>query len=450
MKLSLRIPLTCSGLIDELPIQREQSPPPVTNRDMASVPITPKAERARRLIPFGVVAALAFLLLPSELRTPNEAAIAIAAAFAAAIATAELLVQRLVRQLKQRSEDAERRAAELAAAERRINEQATNLATVVEATREFAAVQSPELVRQRICEAATAIARADIAIFFEPQAGGTALRVTASTDPKMIGMRASLIGETSGAAASYTSAQRLFAPLASAHPMLSRRLVDATGAQSALFQPVIRDGATVAVLGLVWHELHPYLGERRMSLVELLANEAAHAIEHARFVSRLAELARTDELTGLPNRREWDRTLPRELAGARRTDRPLTVAIIDLDEFKDYNDRRGHQAGDRLLKLAAAAWQAELRAADVLARYGGEEFVLALPDCAIDAAVELAERLRAAMPEGETCSIGLAQWNGREPGESLVRRTDAALYKAKKTGRDRAVVSNWLPATRCA
>jgi diguanylate cyclase (GGDEF)-like protein len=87
--------------------------------------------------------------------------------------------------------------------------------------------------------------------------------------------------------------------------------------------------------------------------------------------------------------------------------------------FKAYNDRHGHQAGDRLLK-AAAAWQGKLRKTDLLARYGGEEFAVLLPDCGLDSAMEIAERLRTAQPEG-TCSIGIAGWDGRDAAAPAVR-----------------------------
>ena len=156
--------------------------------------------------------------------------------------------------------------------------------------------------------------------------------------------------------------------------------------------------------------------------------------------AQLADLARTDELTGIPNRRAWEETLPRELSRARRERRPLCVAMLDLDRFKRYNDRRGHLAGDGLLKATTAAWTSELRAMDLLARTGGEEFALLLPACGVDHAANVAERLRARVPDGQTCSVGIARWNGAEPAESIVARADSALYEAKRAGRDRVVV----------
>ncbi|HJU02314.1 MAG TPA: diguanylate cyclase [Actinomycetes bacterium] len=151
---------------------------------------------------------------------------------------------------------------------------------------------------------------------------------------------------------------------------------------------------------------------------------------------QVRRLARTDSLTGVPNRRAWDEELPRELARAARSGLPVCVALLDLDHFKQYNDRHGHQAGDRFLKEAAAAWQAMVRRTDLVARYGGEEFAILLPDCHLGDALEIAERLRTAQPEG-TCSLGVAQWDGREDVTSLVARADRALYAAKEAGRDR-------------
>jgi diguanylate cyclase (GGDEF)-like protein len=157
-------------------------------------------------------------------------------------------------------------------------------------------------------------------------------------------------------------------------------------------------------------------------------------------LSRLESIARTDDLTGLPNRRAWEEELPRELLRSQRASRPLCVAMIDLDHFKEFNDERGHQAGDRFLKQAAAAWDEELRGTDFLARYGGEEFALALPGCTPEEAVEVAGRMRAATPEGETCSIGIACWDGVEDAPALLGRADAALYEAKRRGRDISVL----------
>lgn len=155
--------------------------------------------------------------------------------------------------------------------------------------------------------------------------------------------------------------------------------------------------------------------------------------------SKVALLAASDALTGLANRRHWDDEIERLLSTAARTDQPICVAMIDLDNFKDFNDAHGHYAGDTLLRDCARAWRDQLRATDVLARIGGEEFALALPSCTVERAVEVIDRLRADLPGNETFSCGLAVWDGIETDEALLMRADMALYAAKASGRDRTV-----------
>ena len=182
------------------------------------------------------------------------------------------------------------------------------------------------------------------------------------------------------------------------------------------------------------------LGACAANLVNWRLSEQ-QATEISRLVSRLQGLARTDGLTGIPNRRVWDEELPSELERARRTGTPLCVAMLDLDHFKAYNDLHGHQAGDLLLKEAAAAWRAQVRSTDLLARYGGEEFALLLPACPLNDAIDVVRRLQAATPSEITCSIGVASWSFEESAAELVRRADQALYAAKAAGRDRYVTA---------
>jgi diguanylate cyclase len=166
----------------------------------------------------------------------------------------------------------------------------------------------------------------------------------------------------------------------------------------------------------------------------------SQAVEISRLVSRLQGLARSDPLTGVPNRRVWEEELPRELERARRMGTPLCVAMVDLDNFKAYNDRFGHQAGDHVLKEAATLWRAQVRSTDLLARYGGEEFALLLPACALEDAIKIIERLRTVTPQ-VTCSIGVACWDFQESAGELFERADQALYAAKAEGRNRYVAA---------
>jgi len=159
----------------------------------------------------------------------------------------------------------------------------------------------------------------------------------------------------------------------------------------------------------------------------------------------LGRMAHEDGLTGITNRRGLDEGLIVELARARRSEETLALVMLDLDHFKRFNDRRGHGAGDALLRGAAQAWRRQLRPTDLLARYGGEEFTLVLPSCDADAACQLVERLRPLMPEHQTFSAGVATWDPNESPEQLLGRADQALLVAKKQGRNRTVVSGREP-----
>ncbi len=154
-----------------------------------------------------------------------------------------------------------------------------------------------------------------------------------------------------------------------------------------------------------------------------------------------------DALTGLYNRRFVMTQLGALISGARRHGRPLSVAMIDVDRFKSFNDNYGHAVGDRVLQAVAAALHDRMRAEDYLGRWGGEEFLALLPDTDEDAAGPIAERLRSTVDavrvptSGEmlavTVSLGWATWELDEDVDSLVHRADEALYAAKEAGRDR-------------
>lgn len=152
---------------------------------------------------------------------------------------------------------------------------------------------------------------------------------------------------------------------------------------------------------------------------------------------QLAALARKDGLTGVANRRTWDHELSRACAFAREHGTPLTVALLDLDHFKQVNDAGGHVAGDRVLKETAAAWSAIVEGRGFLARYGGEEFAVLLPGLDRAAALAVLEQMRRAVTHGQTCSVGVAAWDWAEAPARLVGRADQALYLAKASGRDR-------------
>jgi diguanylate cyclase (GGDEF)-like protein len=167
--------------------------------------------------------------------------------------------------------------------------------------------------------------------------------------------------------------------------------------------------------------------------------------------AQLREQAHRDPLTGLYNRRYLDATLARELARSAREAQPLSLMLIDIDHFKQVNDRYGHQAGDEVLKQLAALLNEQARSTDVVCRFGGEEFLLLLPNMPQDMALERAEHWRAnfaalTVPCGlvqvqATLSIGIASYpeHGTLPDE-LIHHADLALYRAKADGRNRVVL----------
>jgi diguanylate cyclase (GGDEF)-like protein len=181
-------------------------------------------------------------------------------------------------------------------------------------------------------------------------------------------------------------------------------------------------------------------------LVEItrLRRESTH-----RFHERTAmqQLAFSDALTTIPNRRAWDHESARQFEQTLISDRPLALAIIDLDQFKSVNDRYGHASGDEVLKSAARAISASVRASDFLARLGGDEFGLLLPDVLPTALPGVVERIRRSVatqcsrPVGPnvSASIGYAMRKDEASLTQLFERCDAALRQAKDNGRDRAI-----------
>jgi diguanylate cyclase (GGDEF)-like protein len=212
---------------------------------------------------------------------------------------------------------------------------------------------------------------------------------------------------------------------------------------------VLRGTDAIGVLVVGWRQPADDASGWPLSTLSLLAAEAALGIERARLQAELEAAARSDPLTGLPNRLVWAERLPRELARAARHGRPVTVALLDLDHFKSFNDEHGHQAGDRQLRAVAAAWREELRDNDLLCRYGGEEFALLLPRTTLEEARAAIEQLRRATP-GQTCSAGMAEWDGAEDMDSLLARADRGLYDAKSSGRDRTHAGPAPGASRAA
>lgn len=199
--------------------------------------------------------------------------------------------------------------------------------------------------------------------------------------------------------------------------------------------------ADVAGLPMDPHEVRARLG--------VLVGRRQVALARAAETRAVRRIAMIDPVTGLYNRHHLDMALPAAIESARNSERPLALLMIDLDALKPFNDRWGHAAGDRVLRTVAEALQGSVRPSDIIARYGGDEIAVVMPDTDQGTALALAQRLVnivattrvgriADAPAGVTVSIGMATL--REPDDDaaeLLRRADAALYEAKRAGRNR-------------
>jgi diguanylate cyclase (GGDEF)-like protein len=218
--------------------------------------------------------------------------------------------------------------------------------------------------------------------------------------------------------------------------------------QSEITVPLLRDEHVLGVLNV---ESSVQLGPYDMDLLNTLAGPVAIAIENARLHTELKRMAWTDALSGLSNRRAFDTMLESEIARAQRYDHPLSLIIMDLDSFKEYNDRWGHLAGDERLKQLAAMLRQAVREPDITARYGGEEFAVILPNTSKEGALAMAERLRlcaeAQSPgvnrrqgpiSGYTISVGVASYpQDAVNGLELLLAADNAELTAKRMGKNR-------------
>jgi len=186
---------------------------------------------------------------------------------------------------------------------------------------------------------------------------------------------------------------------------------------------------------------------RRVNMLHQALADKLHKLEAANAI--ISRLARTDDLTGLHNRRSFSEIFSLALSAARRHGHPLSLVIIDLDHFKDVNDTFGHAVGDQVLKEFADLIRSMIRDEDVAARWGGEEFIILLSHTASEAASALAERIRSsfelnsgcATPHTVTASFGVAQLQDGEQDDDLIRRADDALYHAKHRGRNQVVTA---------
>lgn len=216
--------------------------------------------------------------------------------------------------------------------------------------------------------------------------------------------------------------------------------------------PLIAQGETLGILSFAT-DTNSALTEAKQHLARTVAEQIALAIANLNLRATLHLQSIRDSLTGLFNRRYLEEALAQEMTRALRHHRPLSVIMLDIDHFKRFNDTYGHEAGDYVLKTVSTALQESVRGSDVVCRYGGEELTILLPDLALHLAKDKAERLRATIEnlclafQGKnlgpiTASLGVASFpeHGTN-GTTLIQIADAALYRAKATGRNRVIVA---------
>jgi diguanylate cyclase (GGDEF)-like protein len=252
-----------------------------------------------------------------------------------------------------------------------------------------------------------------------------------------------------GALASIYGAGRNTLLLGARHPLLARAFT-APGMRSAALLPLIREGVLIGSLHLGSRDAGRYRAGDGTKFLDRLASVAAISIESTLNRERLRIAGMTDGLTGVHNRRYFDHRSQIEFSQALRHRYPLAALFLDIDHFKAVNDGHGHQAGDEVLRQVGRVIQQSLRGGDLAARYGGEEFVVLLPRTAEAGALEVAERIRQAVadrrfelatgPLRATLSVGLAVLAGDDLCQ-LLARADAALYLAKRHGRNRTEVA---------
>src|SRR5215212_3993031 len=221
---------------------------------------------------------------------------------------------------------------------------AASISTVAEVAHELARVAESDAARHAVCAAAARLTRADTVAIWEPGPTGSTLEMTGADGRRPEQTSLPFVSTPAGAVRAFATGEVVSGSMDGGAPEFGGA---ARPPRSCLWHPVKRDMVPVAVLALYWDRVGASDEEGTRTVVDLLSAEVAVTLERVELLSRLESIARTDDLTGLPNRRAWEEELPRELLRSKREDRPLCVAMIDLDHFKEFNDAHGHQAGDR-------------------------------------------------------------------------------------------------------
>lgn len=229
------------------------------------------------------------------------------------------------------------------------------------------------------------------------------------------------------------------------------------GIRSLICIPLVTKGSIHGILYLDDFKPRSFK-QNRVALISVLARFAAMSIENAKLHHETRQMAVTDALTGLHNRRYFEQVIPQEIERARRYGLSLSLFFIDADDFKKFNDTYGHPMGDRILATIGRAVKKALRSVDFAFRFGGEEFVVLLPETPIESAIKVAERIRqrvisdsrkvmcSDVAEPVTVSIGIACFpQDAKDATSLVEVADNLLYQAKGAGKNRILIREETP-----
>lgn len=235
-------------------------------------------------------------------------------------------------------------------------------------------------------------------------------------------------------------------------PRLVQELLRPLGLYNLVVVPFYFQGR---VTGLIVVANKPkWLTHEDGRLLSVFANHTSIAVANLRFYQEIQQLAIRDGLTGLHNYRYFRAQIDRTVQLARRYNSPLSLLLLDIDNFKTYNDSYGHLKGDLILKEIAGLLTVHTRSADLVARYGGEEFVILLPEIGSEQAHSVADKIRQVveehpfaleageLPQTLTVSVGVASSDGTWSADAIIQRADEALYRAKEAGKNRVVGSS--------
>lgn len=263
------------------------------------------------------------------------------------------------------------------------------------------------------------------------------------------------IGEESGLLG-YAAKQGVFVSRKTLNQDYAKRhIVDEDTLNVIFCQPIVNNRKTLAVIS-VGSVNASLTDEQIMRLLSILANFGSVALTNTKLVDRMREQSVRDSLTWLYNHQYFQTHIENALNNAKSEKEPLSLIMMDIDNFKHFNDAYGHQAGDFVLKKAAAIFNSELRGSDIVARYGGEEFVAILPRRTIEEAYNIAERIRKVFAKTRfefeekdlkiTLSTGVSAFKPSSEEdvskELLIKFADEALYKAKDEGRNKVIIYN--------